>query len=304
MHIRYGYNIEFLCEVETPVIAMLDVHPTRRHDLTKPDGMVGSSLRDGNRIDVSRMYQDQFGNICRRILAPAGGMKLMSNGVIHDSGFADTQNPLADAAPPQYLPDDVLVYLLGSRYCETDRLTDIAWAKFGTVEGGWSKVRAVCDFVHEHIRFDYSLARATRTAAEGYEERVGVCRDFTHLAVTLCRCLNIPARYCTGYLGDIGVPADVNPMDFSAWFECYLDGAWWAFDARHNMPRIGRIVIAQGRDATDVPILNSFGAHVLQRFEVLTDEVLGARYPVSAQERRSHWDQWGDNDSQFSVAGT
>ena len=272
MHIRYGYRIEFACAQRTPLIVMLDIHPDRRADVAQEADIRLIGLADGS-IPLATVYHDQFGNICRRIVAPAGGLVLASEGIIHDSGLHDLRQPGARAVPPEHLPDQTLVYLLGSRYCETDKLADRAWAMFGGLPTGWDTVTAICNFVHRHIRFDYALARNTRTAAEAMEEQVGVCRDFAHLAIALCRCLNIPARYCTGYLGDIGVPADPNPMDFSAWFEVWLEGRWWTFDARHNAPRIGRILIARGRDATDVPIINSFGAHVLGRFEVVTLEV-------------------------------
>src|SRR6201999_3521191 len=171
------------------------------------------------------------------------------------------------------LPDDVLIYLLGSRYCDTEKLSNLAWSLFGGVTPGWQRVQAIVDYAHDRISVGYQHARCDRTASEGHEERVGVCRDFAHLAVTLCRCMNIPARYCTGYLGDIGVPRDPAPMDFSAWFEVFLGGRWFTFDARHNHPRIGRIVIAHGRDATDVAISTTFGAAQLSHFSVHTDEV-------------------------------
>jgi transglutaminase-like putative cysteine protease len=289
MHIRYGYTIDISCERPTPLITMLDIHPSRRHDITEPDEMTVVSLADGARIGDVSLYEDKFGNLCRRFIAPAGGIRLAAAGIVHDSGFPDPVRPEAEAAPPEALPDDTLVYLLGSRYCETDRLSNHAWAMFGGISGGWNKVQAICDHVHGHLRFDYGSARPTRSAAEAYEERVGVCRDFAHLALTLCRCLNIPARYCTGYLGDIGVPPDPAPGDFSGWFEAFLGGEWWTFDARHNAPRIGRILIARGRDATDVPILNSFGAHSLDRFDIVTREVQGQHYPATSLHRRDHW---------------
>lgn len=289
MQIQFGYQIDVICDRDVPLITMLDVHPSRRNDLTEPDGMVATAIATGERLTEIAYYTDKFGNICRRIVAPAGGVSLSAEGVIHDSGFPDPIDERADAASPESLPDDTLVYLLGSRYCETDRLSNHAWAMFGSLEGGWNKVQAICDYVHKHIRFDYQQARATRTAYEAYEERVGVCRDYAHLALTLCRCLNIPARYCTGYLGDIGVPPDPAPGDFSGWFEAYLGGRWWTFDARHNTRRIGRILIAIGRDATDVPIINSFGSHWLQRFDVITREITEPRFPASAHERRDHW---------------
>jgi transglutaminase-like putative cysteine protease len=289
MHIKFGYRIDVLCDAPTPVIVMLDVHPERRSDLSTPDDMRVTSFQTGALQHDVTSYQDKFGNICRRVVAPAGGVTFEAEGVIYDSGFPDPVDTLAEVAPPDQLPDETLAFLLGSRYCETDQLSETAWALFGNIPGGWNKVQAVCDYVHRHLRFDYQLARATRTAAEAHAERVGVCRDFAHLALTFCRCLNIPARYCTGYLGDIGVPRSSAPGDFSGWFEAYLGGRWWTFDARHNIPRIGRILIARGRDATDVPVLNSFGAHTLGSFDIITDEISGERYPVTSQDRRDHW---------------
>jgi transglutaminase-like putative cysteine protease len=191
---------------------------------------------------------------------------------VHDSGLPEPASPSAMQHPIEDLPNDALLYLRGSRYCETDRLSAVAWSMFGNVEG-WARVQAICDFVHQHVSFGYHHARPTRTAWETYNERVGVCRDFAHLALTLCRCTNIPARYCSGYLGDIGVPADPNPMDFSGWFEVYLDNQWHVFDARHNARRVGRILIAYGRDAADVAISNTFGPNRLAGFRVWTDQV-------------------------------
>ncbi len=294
MHIRYGYEIELTCEKQTPLLTMLDVHPSRRGDITAPDEMQVTGLITNGVIDSSSMYLDQFGNICRRILAPSEGVLIRSSSIIHDSGFPDAVQSDADVLPPEKLPADTLSYLLGSRYCETDLLATKAWERFGTIRGGWQKVQAVCDYVNTLIRFSYGQAPNLRTASEAIEEGSGVCRDFAHVAITFCRCLNIPARYCTGYLGDIGVPPDGVAMDFSAWFEVYLDDEWWTFDARHNVPRIGRILIARGRDATDVPIVNSFGAHKLTRFDIVTEEVIGTRYPLSSHDRRGHWS--GQND--------
>jgi transglutaminase-like putative cysteine protease len=197
---------------------------------------------------------------------------MWGDATIEDDGKTDRQVPRAREVPVQHLPDECLVYLLGSRYCETDRLSQTAWDMFGAVAPGWGRVQAICDFVHGHIQFDYMQARSTRTAFEAYNERVGVCRDYAHLALTLCRCLNIPARYVNGHLGDIGVPV-VDPMDFSAWIEVFLEGEWHIFDPRNNTPRIGRIVIARGRDAADIPLINTFGPHVLKGFRVWTYEV-------------------------------
>jgi transglutaminase-like putative cysteine protease len=289
MQIRYGYRIEITCEQDLPLITLLDVHPSRRHDLIRPDEMVVTALADPSRHIRVAQYLDQFGNICRRLVAPAGGVLLQSEGVVLDSGELDPANPDACEVPPSRVPDEALVYLLGSRYCETDKLSGQAWSLFGGVQPGWQRVQAVVDFVHNHLTFGYHFARNTRTAAEAFEERIGVCRDFAHLAVALCRCLNIPARYCNGYLGDIGVPKDPAPMDFNAWFEVFLDGRWYTFDARHNMRRIGRIVIARGRDATDVAMVNSFGLHGLRRFEVITEEVEEAMPAGPVPAVNGHW---------------
>lgn len=289
MQIRYGYRIELTCQHDTPVVTLLDVHPSRRHDLVKPDEMMVSSLADPSRSIRVSQHLDPFGNIARRFVAPAGGVVLRSEGIILDSGEPDVVNPQAQQMSPARLPDETLLYLLGSRYCETDKLSNQAWSLFGGIEPGWKRVQAVVDFVHNHLTFGYHFARNTRTAAEAFEERVGVCRDFAHLAVTLCRCLNIPARYCNGYLGDIGVPPNPAPMDFNAWFEVYLDGRWYTFDARHNEPRIGRVVIARGRDATDVAMISSFGQHGLSHFEVITEEVEQTLETPPLAITNGHW---------------
>jgi transglutaminase-like putative cysteine protease len=218
-------------------------------------------------------YRDGFGNICHVIRAPTGRMTIAADLVVKDSGRPDVVAPDAEQHALETLPVDTLVYLLGSRYCETDRLTEFAWSRFGKVAKGWPLVQAICDYVHDRIRFGYEHASPTKTAWDAHAEGRGVCRDFAHLAIALCRCMNVPARYCTGYLGDIGVPPDPAPMDFSAWFEAYLGGSWHTFDARHNMPRIGRILMARGRDATDVAIVTSFGPCTLTGFKVVTQEM-------------------------------
>jgi len=206
-------------------------------------------------------------------MAPPGDLTIMSDAVIEDSGLPDPIELDAGESPVEQLPNETLAFLLGSRYCETDKLADIAWRHFGSSPRGWRRVQAICDFVCGHLTFGYEHARATRTAFEAYQERIGVCRDFAHLAVAFCRCMNIPARYANGFLGDIGVPPDPAPMDYNAWFEVFLDGRWFTFDARHNTPRIGRITVARGRDATDIPLVTSFGPHILKTFRVWTDEV-------------------------------
>ena len=270
MLIRAGYRIGFDCLNPMPIHLLLSVHPDRRADLLTDD-----KLRTDPGAEVTR-EQDALGNLATRVLAPAGPITFSAEFVVRDSGLPDRQAPGAGQLPVEALPVEALPYLLPSRYCETDRLGDLAWRTFGGVTPGWARVQAICDYVHDRITFGYHNARPTRTAAEGHEEQVGVCRDFAHLAVTLCRAMNIPARYCTGYLGDIGVPASAAPMDFSAWFEVYLEGEWFTFDARHNIPRIGRIVVARGRDAADVAITHTFGQAILTQFEVITEEIEAA----------------------------
>ena len=268
MKIRAGYSIAYECPQPTPMVLMLSLHPSRMGDLAGPQRIAFAPP-----IAASD-YRDGFDNICTRILAPPGRLTVATDFVVSDPGTPDVVAPEAEQVPVQVLPDDVLIYLLGSRYCDTDHLSNTAWSMFGSGPTGWARVEAICDYVHERLTFGYQHASATRTAWDGFREQRGVCRDFAHLAITLCRCMNIPARYCTGYLGDIGVPPAPEPMDFSAWFEAYLNGRWYTFDARHNTPRIGRILMAHGRDATDVALSTSFGATRLASFSVHTDEVV------------------------------
>jgi transglutaminase-like putative cysteine protease len=265
--IRAGYNIAFDCAAETPLLLMVHIRPERHADLVEPEKFTLYPQVP------FRTYTDSFGNICTRLVAPAGRLSLWNRFAITDSGLPEQMPEGAIQHPVDELPDDVLVYLLGSRYCDTQKLSDIAWSLFGEIEPGWPRVKAILEYTHDRIAFDYQQARPDRTAWGAYEERVGVCRDYAHLAIAFCRCMNIPARYCSGYLGDIGVPYDPNPMDFSAWFDVYLSGAWHAMDARHNWPRIGRILMARGRDATDAAISTAFGVSTLVEFTVFTDEV-------------------------------
>lgn len=267
MIIRAGYDIAFDCYQEVPMVVLLSVHPSRQKDLLSKH-----ELEVSPRV-IARNGLDPFGNTWTRFVAPPGRVEIRNDFLIEDSGLPDERAPEARQWDVNDLPDEVLPFLYGSRYCDTQRLTNLAWSFFGPIAGGWQRAQAICDYVHDRIQFGYHHARCDRTASEGHEERIGVCRDFAHLAVTLCRCMNIPARYCTGYLGDIGVPKDPAPMDFSAWFEVFLDGRWFTFDARHNVARIGRIVIARGRDAADVAISTQFGNAVLARFDVVTEEV-------------------------------
>jgi transglutaminase-like putative cysteine protease len=271
MFIKIGFDIQLAISAPMAIIYLLHVHPSRADDLLMPEVINTQPI-----LPVIEEYQDAFGNQCGRVNAPFGvsHVRFHSQSIVRDSGLSDAADWSAFQHDPTQLPLATLQFLLPSRYCEVDsELMQFAWNQFGHTPMGWGRVQAICDYVHNHIRFDYSAARATRTAVQGWREQVGVCRDYTHLAVTLCRCMNIPARYCTGYLGDIGIPPVPYPMDFSAWFEVYLGDRWHTFDARHNVPRIGRAVMARGRDAGDVPITMAFGQNSLTRFEVTTYEV-------------------------------
>ena len=267
MKLRVGYELKYAFPNPTPALAMLNIHFTRVSDLVGPDGVV---LRPS--VPVSG-YRDGFGNWCTRFVAPAGKFTISSQAIIHDDGKPDAVVPGAVQVPVEQLPEEALVFLLPSRFCDSDKLLDLAWTLFGTARPGWGRVQAICDFVHAHIAFGYQYARPTRTASEAYQERQGVCRDYAHLSVAFCRALNIPARYSTGFLGDVGMPPPYAPGDFAAWFEAYLDGRWYTFDPRNHVPRIGRVLIARGRDAADVAIITTFGPNTLESFRVWSDEV-------------------------------
>ena len=267
MQIRVGYELAYNFPLPTPMILTVSIHYSRVSDLIIPD-----YLTTHPSVPITA-YRDGFGNWCSRIVAPAGQIGIKSNGVIRDTGVPDTVVPSAQQHAVEDLPEETLVFLLGSRYCETDLLTETAWQLFGESQPGWPRVQAVCDYVHKRIIFDYQHARPTMTAWGAFNACTGVCRDYAHLAIAFCRCLNIPARYCTGYLGDMGTPPPYGVPDFAAWFEAYVGGRWYTFDARNNMPRIGRVLIARGRDAADVAIATTFGPNTLERFNVWTDEV-------------------------------
>jgi transglutaminase-like putative cysteine protease len=267
MNILVGYELSYDCPQPTPMLLMLNIHYCHAGEIVRPDHLVVEPA-----VPLAP-YRDMYGNWCSRLIAPAGRMRISTSAVVRSTGQPEQAVPNAVQHPIGDLPEDTLIYLLGSRYCETDLLMDTAWKLFGQTPLGWGRVQAICDFVHNHLRFDYLSARVTRTALEAYQERVGVCRDFAHLAVAFCRCLNIPARYCTGYLSDIGQQPPFGPMDFSGWFEAYLGGQWHVFDPRNNTPRIGRILIARGRDAVDVAISTAFGPNTLTGFTVTCVEV-------------------------------
>ena len=267
MLIRIGYDITVSFYAPTPVIHMLYMHPTRKSSVKKPEQLILEPA-----IPVED-FIDSFGNRCGRLVAPAGRLRLRNDAIVEDSGLPDATDVNAVQHSLSELPTDTLTFLLPSRYCEVEKLSDIAWGLFGNTPLGWPRVQAICDWAHQRIKFNYAHARGDRTAYEAYEEQRGVCRDYMHLAITLCRCMGIPARYATGYLGDICVPAVPDPMDFSAWFEVYVGGQWYTRDARHNKPRVGRVLMARGRDAADVALFTTFGRHTLENFTVWTDEV-------------------------------
>jgi len=267
MQIRVGYEFIYSFPQPTPMILTVSIHYSRASDIVTPD-----HLTTNPSVPLTA-YRDGFGNWCSRIVAPAGRFRIKSNGVVRDTGLPDVVVPSAQQNAVNDLPEETLVFLLGSRYCETDLLSPVAWQLFGEAQRGWPLVQAICDYAHNRITFDYQTACSTRTAWEVYNGRVGVCRDFAHLAIALCRCMNIPARYCTGYLGDTGMPPPYGVPDFAAWIEVYIGGGWYIFDPRNNMPRIGRVLIARGRDAADVAMVTTFGPYTLESFQVWTDEV-------------------------------
>ena len=275
--LRIGFDMRFdvLGPQPTPMLLMLYAHPQVAHQLDGPEQLV---VEPGLELET---FTDPFGNRVGRIVAPPGPLRLSYDGVFH---CAHEPEPQPDLSTRQHdvgqLPPAVLPYLLGSRYCEVDRLSAVAWDLFGKVPPGGSRALAINQWVFRHITFGYRLTRPNKTALDTYVERTGVCRDMMHLAITFCRAMNIPARYATGYLGDIDADPDPTPMDFSAFYEVYLDGRWWPMDARHGRARVGRVLMARGRDATDVALITSFGPHRLTKFTVITDEVPAAAAPL------------------------
>src|SRR6202161_1281829 len=267
MEIKVGFEITYTAVQPTPMVIMLSIHPSRYSDIVGTESIVAEPNAPIG------FYRDSFGNVCGRLVAPAGGLTLRGSALVRDSGLPDVVVPTAQQLPIDQLPDDVLLYLMASRYCETDKLTDVAWSLFGLTQPGWARVAAICSFVHNHVTFGYQHAHHMKSAHDVYEQGTGVCRDFAHLALTFCRCMGIPARYCTGYMGDIAIPYDPAPMYFSGCFEVFLPGRWYTFAPRHNKPRIGRIVMATGRDAADVALSTSFGRMNLAKFFVVSDEV-------------------------------
>jgi transglutaminase-like putative cysteine protease len=280
MQFRVGYELIYDFPQPTPIILVVNVHESRASDLVVSDRPVSEPP-----LPITS-YRDAFGNQCHRVLAPPGQLRLTADAIVNDSGQPDAYVLDADQDTVQDLPEETLVFLLGSRYCETDLLSDTAWQLFSGTAPGYPRVQAICDFVHHHIYFNYQNARANRTATGAFNERTGVCRDYAHLAIAFCRCMNIPARYCTGYLSDVGTPLPHADGDFAAWFEAWIGGRWQMFDPRNNVPRIGRILMARGRDASDVAIATTFGPNTLERFTVWTDEIpAGAGTVIAGSDR-------------------
>ncbi len=268
MKLRVGYELKYTFPQPTPVILMLNIHFARASDLSSSDNVIIAPS-----VPLSG-YRDGFGNWCNRFVAPAGKVTITGDAIVKDTGLKDPVVRAARQVPVEELPEEALVFLLPSRFCESDQFLELAWSLFGTTAPGWTRVEAICNYVNSRIMFGYEHARVTRSAAEGYREAKGVCRDYAHLAIAFCRALNIPARYCTGYLGDVGMAPPYPPGDFAAWFEAYLGGQWYTFDPRNNEPRIGRVLIARGRDAADVAITTTFGPNTLDGFRVWCDEVI------------------------------
>jgi len=269
MLIKIGFDISYEVWGRTPMILMLSMHPSRDGSVRRQETVVTEPS-----IPLEH-FTDGFGNRCIRIVALPGIIRLIGDAVVEDNGQPDPVVVDAVQHPVEDLPFETLQFLLASHYCEMAKLSNLAWELFGQTAPGWPRVQAICTWVHQHITFGYHFARDDKTAYDVYTEREGVCRDFMHLAVTFCRCMNIPARYATGYLGDFGVPV-AGAMDFSAWFEVFLGGRWHTFDARHDARRIGRVLMATGRDATDVALTTTFGKHALRNFFVVSDEITEA----------------------------
>ena len=267
MLLSIGCQLDLVCPVDTPILTLVHPHCDLRDHLQGPETL---QLWPERPLEV---LQDRQGQRWCRFLAAAGSSRFRYHATIERPDATDPIQRSARQCPVEALPIDAYPFLNASRYCDTAPLMNFAWQTFAMEPLGWTTVQAICDWVHSHIRFDYNATQPDQSASQTLEQGAGVCRDFAHLAIALCRCLNIPARYCTGYLGYTGIPVGDEPIDYSAWFEVYLSDRWFVFDARHNIPRCGRVLIARGRDAGDVPFLRSFGEHRLVGFEVITEPV-------------------------------
>lgn len=267
MHIRFGYEIVIGCPNPVVMFLALSTHPEGEPPIA------GQNWVQVEPFVPSHYFVDQFANRITKIIVPTGETRLWLDCVAEVDGLPDPVVPDAWQAQVADLPFETLQFLLPSRYCDSDKLYDEAWARFGAGPEGWGRVQAICDFVHNHLTFGYQFGRSTKTASECFIEKTGVCRDFAHLAISLCRAMNIPARYASGYIGDTGIAPAGAPGDFCAWFEAYLGGRWYTFDARYNTPRTGRIVMVRGNDASNVAMITSFGEYQLTLFRVWTEQI-------------------------------
>jgi len=272
MDVRVGCRFSYVAEVPTAAIMQVEPRLDRAADRHGSDALVREEWSIAPML-VTHPYRDGFGNPCRRLTLPVGPSVLGYDAVVRVSGEPDDIDTAAEEIAPDRLPDDVLAFTVPSRFCLSDLLGDVAWGEFGGCTPGYPRVQAVCDYVHDHLRFDYAASSPFATAVDVYQARAGVCRDFAHLAISLCRALNIPARYAFGYIPDVGpnVVRDGAPMDFCAWMEVFLGGRWWTFDPRNNVRRTGRVLVGLGRDAVDVAMVTAFGGPQLTSMVVRAD---------------------------------
>jgi transglutaminase-like putative cysteine protease len=285
MLIRSEFEMGFDLPQTVAMIGLLRLHPSLDPAVRGPEVLTVEHLEGDEATMVpSDDYVDSFGNRCTRWVAPKGRLRVSGLSLVEREAVPDPIETAAVQHQIEDLPTETIQFLLSSRYCQVDSLSLVAGDLFGHTSPGWARAIWIRDWVHDHVRFDYATARPNKTALDVFTERVGVCRDFQHLAITMTRAMNIPARYVTGYLGDIRRPAS-GPGDFSAWYEVYLSGRWWTMDARHNDNRMGRVLMAAGRDATDVALTTSFGIADLKTFKVESFEVdaAGERVPLPAK---------------------
>lgn len=295
MHIRYGYTLELACASDTEIVTVLDVHPEQRGDITQPDEPRAVALADAGRtIDLGRVERDAHGNILRRILAPAGGIRMEASGVIFHSGFAETAPPGTPAVAAQALPEAAMPFLLASRCCPVDAMSEQAWSLFRHAPAGAERVLAICEYVRgKLLAISGDGPPALRPAAEALDEGMGSMADYAHCAIAFCRALEMPARYCAGHLPAASGFAGRCEGAFCAWFEVFLEGGWFVFDAWHAESPIGRVLVARGRDAADAPPVLAGADCGPVKLECFASEIAGARYPVTSQDRRERWQTRG-----------
>jgi transglutaminase-like putative cysteine protease len=263
--LRVGSEFIYSSQGETPAILQVEARLDSDAKIVQEKWEVEPHVS-------SHTYSDVYGNRCRRVTLPPGQTTLRYDALVEVSAHPDVVVPEAQTALVQNLPDDLLLFTLASRYCQSDSLSNDAWNLFANTPPTWARVQAICDWAHRNVIYVSGCSTPETTALDVYNSQQGICRDFAHMGVTLCRAMNIPARYCFGYMPDIGVEIPDVAMDFHAWFEVYLGGKWHTFDARHNVPRIGRVPIARGRDAVDCAMVTTYGAAILEKMTVWADE--------------------------------